>query len=146
MVRGHPLLSQGPTTTIPDRTASSHASTPIPQAQSARYVLPLQTRHLPNGMYTSASVPAPSVSTYTPISSLYDAAPITRLDPTSIAHGAAASLPVPSSHPPGQDVKRVPLPQQHLPHDRVYATRALNMYAPQANSPYPPVPTHPHEY
>nr|XP_033492177.1 mucin-2-like [Epinephelus lanceolatus] len=118
MVQGHPLLIQGPTTTTPDRTAIIHAPTPIPLAQSTRYVPPLQTHHLPDGMHASeflmptghsqvtrwnppASVPAPPVSINTPVSGIYDAAPSTMPDPKAIVHGAAASLPVPSSHPPG---------------------------------------------
>ncbi|KAL7390534.1 hypothetical protein ABVT39_023009 [Epinephelus coioides] len=127
MVQGHPLLIQGPTTTTLDRTAIIHAPTPIPLAQSTRYVPPLQTHHLPDGMHASeflmptghsqvtrwnppASVPAPPVSINTPVSGIYDAAPSTMPDTTAIMHGAAASLPVPSSNPQVWDVSKQPRP------------------------------------
>lgn len=66
-------------------------------------------------------------------------------DPTAKAHGAAASLPTPSSLLLVQDVRHASLPQPHLPTDRVYAAQVPSVYAPQANSPYPQVLTHPHE-
>ncbi len=146
VTQAYPPLYRGPTITTPDHTAIRPAPPPRPQSQNTRYVPPPQTHQPLLEMYTPASVSIPPVSTYAATTSTYEAAQITRLDPTPTAHGAAASLPISSSHHPGQNIRYATLPQPPLPRDSVYAAPAPNMHASQTNNPSPPAPTHPHEY
>ena len=134
MVQGHPPLIQSPRTITPGRTGITQAPTPKPPAPTARYVPPHPTHRPPDGTHVSEFL------TPTGHAQVIQQEPPTSVpDLTVVVHGAAASLPAQSSRPRGQEVRHAPLPQPHLPPDRVYATQAPNMYAPQSKH---SLPTH----